>query len=503
MKLYKRYLTIFLLVIFLTACSNSAKQVIVNYGSKPTERLQKTTKVSVDIVPFKDSNVEENIVNLLEKDKGPIMSADMKKLKDLKSLELYGDTNSIQDVIKYFPRLKQLKIDNYTGSDDICSKLSDFKELKSLYLKNYEENLNIDGLAKITTLKELTLDVGTINFSNNKILSQSSIEAVELDNVNKCDLNFIANIPSVKQVILSICQISDYSAVTNLTRLNKLCIEYNWNTQKADGLASFRGIKENGRIKYIGIKKDEFLSGYLLIKSDTNSFEIFGVVKKPEKLDSEVSYDQRYLTILIGDNKSNSKPLHIIKHKTGDDEYSGHPADFEDIFYSTDVNFDGYNDILILNGYYGNQVGTYYTCWLWNNKINSFIKNDSFSWIMNVSIDKKNSMILSSWRNWAASHSWAMYKYIKGKYVMVSRLTEEAIDDEKLKEGQEKWQYTDERLVGGEMKIHEQFLQISPTNGPDKADMFFKPGSYWELYGDKWRQLDNNGLMTDFSIYDR
>ena len=89
----------------------------------------------------------------------------------------------------------------------------------------------------------------------------------------------------------------------------------------------------------------------------------------------------------------------------------------------TDVNFDGINDILVCQGHFGAQGMVRYACYLGSN--GAFELNESFSEIANPSLDTKNRRVLSTWRNRAASHSWAMYSYISGEFIETDRLTQE------------------------------------------------------------------------------
>ena len=52
----------------------------------------------------------------------------------------------------------------------------------------------------------------------------------------------------------------------------------------------------------------------------------------------------------------------------------------------TDVNFDGYKDVIILNSFAGAHANTWYNCWLWDAKT-SFVESKSFAEICNPSLD--------------------------------------------------------------------------------------------------------------------
>ena len=466
-------------------------------------QVQNSISVPTDFVIFHDAAIEETIRGLLKIDKGSITLSEIETLKDLDVLNISGDDcKDIQDLIKYLPNLKQLKL-WYCSNDDICLKLSALKQLDHLELTYSGSTLNIDGLAQCSQLKSLYLNADQISISNISLLSKlKHLDLVYLQNVKQCDLKFISNIPSVKQVVLSYCEMRDVSAITNMHNLTKFVITCDREFNSPNGLATFTGIKENNNLKYAELKDGETLTGYSIVRDDNNTYEIFA---KPNKIegekDPEKLYQGQVITILVEGKNSNSQPLQKISYTVGNSESGNCQPDFENIFYSVDVNFDSKKDILLLDGYFGNQGAAYYDCFLWDNKTNSFIKNDSFYEIPNVSIDQNSCTVLGCWRNWAASHSYAMYKYMDGKFVMISELTEEAVLDNTLKNNQERWKYTDERLKDGKMQIVDQLTVVSP--GVGESEKFFKYGSYWDLNGDKWRHLDNSDPLSGFNIYDR
>ena len=92
-------------------------------------------------------------------------------------------------------------------------------------------------------------------------------------------------------------------------------------------------------------------------------------------------------------------------------------------FEYIDVNFDGLSDLLICTGHHGNQGALTYYCFLQTNS--GFVEEPSFTDISNPGIDEENKLILSQWRNTAASHSWAEFKYQNNTYIMYRELRED------------------------------------------------------------------------------
>lgn len=89
-------------------------------------------------------------------------------------------------------------------------------------------------------------------------------------------------------------------------------------------------------------------------------------------------------------------------------------ADFvEEAYREVDVNFDGFNDVLIYLGSYGNQGVSYYHAYIWNNLIKDYVNTDSFDDIPNLVIDEKSKSILGNSRSSAAHYEYYVYKIDK------------------------------------------------------------------------------------------
>lgn len=124
-------------------------------------------------------------------------------------------------------------------------------------------------------------------------------------------------------------------------------------------------------------------------------------------------------------------------------------------FEYVDVNFDTVPDLLICTGHHGNQGALTYYCFLQTDT--GFVEAPTFSDIPNPSIDAENQLILSQWRNSAASHSWAEYKYEDNIFVLSRELREEllVVSDEEI------WIWTVMgKKLAGVMNFPKQRLRI-------------------------------------------
>ena len=168
----------------------------------------------------------------------------------------------------------------------------------------------------------------------------------------------------------------------------------------------------------------------------------------------------------------------------------------------TDANFDGEKDILVSQGHFGAQGLVTFACYLGNN--GTYELNESFSTIMNPSLDVQNHKVLSTWRNMAVSHSWAMYSYIDGEFVETERLTQEPETTGEMREDGsgveiEVWKHIVEHFGNGNTES-ETYLTSDYSDDEWRA-MFYRGESYWGLLSDKWRTLYNQGTLMDWSIY--
>lgn len=155
-------------------------------------------------------------------------------------------------------------------------------------------------------------------------------------------------------------------------------------------------------------------------------------------------------------------------------------------FKYMDVNFDEVPDLLICTGHHGIQGFVTYYCFLQTD--NGFVETPTFTEICNPSIDRENELILSQWRNHAASHSWAKYEYKDGTY----SLTEELREDIEIVEDTDIWYWTvNDVEIGRSDKLTEE----------ERYELLYGKSSEWQIADDKWRTIYNNGLTVDYSIY--
>jgi hypothetical protein len=201
-------------------------------------------------------------------------------------------------------------------------------------------------------------------------------------------------------------------------------------------------------------------------------------------------FDEQYVDLNIRDE--NGDLIQKIK-------MVGTPVFHKDGYHITDFNFDGYKDILLLYDVQGNHANHFYCGWLWNDESKHFeeIALD----MVNIAIDRTNECILSVATNWAASHTYSMYKYIGKEFVLTNELTIEAVTSDKferyrisnLREDDDPWIYIEKKLSNGKVTTIQDFVVVFPNDkvGKRKADqLYHSENSMWAVSSLKWYQSD-------------
>lgn len=97
-----------------------------------------------------------------------------------------------------------------------------------------------------------------------------------------------------------------------------------------------------------------------------------------------------------------------------------------------DVNFDGYDDILILKGYFGAQAAEIYETYIWDDETKKLVLNEVFGTILNPEIDYEKNLIIGDHREDSATHVLPVYRYEDDEFVNVGIITETFADGEDI-----------------------------------------------------------------------
>lgn len=302
--------------------------------------------------------------------------------------------------------------------------------------------------------------------------------------LSKEDAAVLKNLTSLKALTMCSGFNSDRSFAENLSYLELSCPEEEY-TKESNNLSAYSVLGKEVIDKNItGIPLK-----FIRLSTEDGCYELVAT----DQVEGEIFFEQERKVFISGSDGKEMVCHAVLDATNGVGGYAKNRIQL------IDVNFDGNRDILIDNGHFGNQGLVTYTCFL--NQNGSYERCGSFSDIANPAVDSGNKMILSTWRNWAASHSWAMYRYEENEYILTDCLTESAVTpspEEAESATEDIWEYIIEQRINGEILEKERFT----TKDQEQIHaLFYDAQSDWALLSDKWSALYNNGKMADFSIY--
>jgi hypothetical protein len=140
----------------------------------------------------------------------------------------------------------------------------------------------------------------------------------------------------------------------------------------------------------------------------------------------------------------------------------------------TDVNFDGYKDVIILNMFGGAHGNTWYDCWLWDTKASSFAESKSFAEICNPALDAERKCIYSTGGSGAAFWGGSIYKVINGEFVITNDLY---TDWDGLKE----WV-----LINGKVEIVREVSFGGDDQVLEREKEYYRNSELWQLDHPHW-----------------
>lgn len=148
--------------------------------------------------------------------------------------------------------------------------------------------------------------------------------------------------------------------------------------------------------------------------------------------DKQFSYTLTVDSVLSGDNVNYDcvvKTISVtrlpdrklIQTITPGENYAscGLPAD--QLFFIEDINFDGYNDIRLLQFLPASPNLPYYF-WTYNPKTLQFIQDTTLENITSPEFDQKTKTIFSAWRDGCCKYGSATYTYENGKITLIQQM---------------------------------------------------------------------------------
>jgi hypothetical protein len=122
----------------------------------------------------------------------------------------------------------------------------------------------------------------------------------------------------------------------------------------------------------------------------------------------------------------------------------------DQIFIVEDINFDGYNDIRLLQFLPAAPNLPYYY-WTYNPATQRFQRQKALEEITSPDFDPKKKLIYSFWRGSCCDHGLSTYRYINGKPTL--------IEESEVKEEDGRVISTIKKLVNGKMKLVKKTIE--------------------------------------------
>lgn len=345
----------------------------------------------------------------------------------------------------------------------------------------------LDDVTQIDALKELILENITIGVREETSLDGCGIAQIEGFIDQDTDLCFVERLTQLQEVTSRIVDERDLSPLLQRKGLT-LYLEFYKKTSGFEeedyGASNFTVCPAFNKMVSLPLEEDnQFLGIYQRREDQGRMAECFVTEQYPE---SSAGEGELYL--------ADTDPW--IRVTDGSDVYELRPG--EELAFEAgirnrmrfeDINFDGVKDIVLVAGYFGNQGLCYEFGWIWDQKSGRYAFSPTYSMIDNPSIDSKHQLVRSSWRNWAASHSWAIYRYVDGEFVMQSRLTEEILFEEDIPADLEApadaevWRWQEEIMENGEVAEVRNSYAVSVEGEenvyPEAYETYYEEDSYW------------------------
>jgi len=186
---------------------------------------------------------------------------------------------------------------------------------------------------------------------------------------------------------------------------------------------------------------------------------------------------------VTGLNVYNEKGLSILSVSFKPEDCPVYPEMMDTMgLHVSDVNFDGYKDVIILNCFAGAHGNTWYDCWLWDAKTSAFVHSKSFINICNPALDHEKHCIYSTGGSGAGCRDTDIYKFIGGEFVISNSLSLEYLNEEKSG----KYigiQVIEEALKNGRLEVVRKYVIHEDVSLNDTK---YNNDKFWQLNNPRW-----------------
>ncbi len=462
--------------LLLCACSNTADTTDMELQN-PTEPTQQEA-LSEEII-FHSPEIERRTRELLEKPEGAVTKSDVLAITEFE-FGRYEEISCEKPFLdlQWFSNLE--KVNLYNCNVRSLEGVEALTALKTLWV-------NGNHITDITPVSSLT---GLVSFHclGNDIEDYAPVsglvhlENLEIGNASgtKADMVLAANLTNLKTLYARYCGISDISALGGLTQLEELNLGNNrisdisplknlQNLTKVcldnNKIADISPLDDKQKLTSLDLENNRIsdivpLYGLHALKHielkgnqiSDSAFEQFCAERKDELITvtqtGRLREDMPEFTFRLTayyDLRRESYALQTIDVYQGDTllqaisipelTWEGQTSQDTLEFVMEDVNFDGYQDILVFDVLNGN----YRTEWIylvWNAEEQKFENDIRLNQISLAVFDQEKQLIYGMERGGAAYHYYSTYQYIDGEIVKIHYYEEEglAISDEKIRQ---------------------------------------------------------------------
>lgn len=503
----------------------------------PTETVQQVS-LSEEIL-FHSPEIERRTRELLEKPEGAITKSDVLAITEF-------DFNGYEEIscgkpfldLQWFCNLEKVSL--YHCGVQSLEGVEALTALKTLWVsRNHITDITpVSSLTRLVSFHCLGNDIDDYT----PVSGLVHLEDLEIGNVSeaKVDITFVTNMTNLKSLFARDCGISDISALGGLAQLEELSLGYNrisdisplknlqnltkvyLNNNRIDDISPLENKQkltslelENNRISDIAPLYGLHALKHIELKGNRisdSAFEQFFAERKDELITvtqtGKLREDMPEFTFRLTayyDLRREGYALQTIDVYQGDTllqaisipelTWEGQTLQSTLEIVMEDVNFDGYQDILVFDVLNGN----YRTEWIylvWNVEEQKFENDIRLNQISLAVFDQEKQLIYGMERGGAAYHYYSTYQYIDGEIVKIRYYEEEGIFifDEKIR------QYYDAASVEtGGVTFDAWYAHVMERNAASGQLETVSEEYVFESYDSEGKAIEEEQLRIDVS----
>ena len=503
----------------------------------PTETVQQVS-LSEEIL-FHSPEIERRTRELLEKPEGAITKSDVLAITefDFDGYEEISCGKPFLD-LQWFCNLEKVSL--YHCGVQSLEGVEALTALKTLWVsRNHITDITpVSSLTRLVSFHCLGNDIDDYT----PVSGLVHLEDLEIGNVSeaKVDITFVTNMTNLKSLFARDCGISDISALGGLAQLEELSLGYNrisdisplknlqnltkvyLNNNRIDDISPLENKQkltslelENNRISDIAPLYGLHALKHIELKGNRisdSAFEQFFAERKDELITvtqtGKLREDMPEFTFRLTayyDLRREGYALQTIDVYQGDTllqaisipelTWEGQTLQSTLEIVMEDVNFDGYQDILVFDVLNGN----YRTEWIylvWNMEEQKFENDIRLNQISLAVFDQEKQLIYGMERGGAAYHYYSTYQYIDGEIVKIRYYEEEGIFifDEKIR------QYYDAASVEtGGVTFDAWYAHVMERNAASGQLETVSEEYVFESYDSEGKAIEEEQLRRDVS----